>query len=80
MILISIATTALFSFFCERKLLTQPIPASFFHKTIKEDPEPSEVEERPVSEDLETGILHYVEDYHHHPTPVKKSGEKTARN
>ncbi|MCA9818465.1 MAG: hypothetical protein KC652_25360, partial [Cyanobacteria bacterium HKST-UBA01] len=74
-ILISIAATALFSFFCERKLLTQPY--RFIFTGYKEDPEPSEVEEEPVSEeDLETGILHYVEDYHHHPTPVKKSGEE----
>ena len=78
-ILISIAATALFSFFCERKLLTQPY--RFIFTGYKEDPEPADSEEEPVSEEvLETSILHYVEDYHHHPTPTKKSDEGAKNN
>lgn len=69
-VIISIAATALFSFFCERKLLTQPY--RFIFTGYKEDPEPpTPQEEESAHEDdyLEESILHYVEDYHHHPDP-----------
>ncbi len=67
-VLISIAATALFSFFCERKLLTQPY--RFIFTGYKEDPTPLSSQEDNHEEDyLEESILHYVEDYHHHPDP-----------
>lgn len=78
-VILSIANTALFSFFCERRLLTQPY--KFIFTGYKDDPvaPPGDSAQSESLDRVETdSVLHYQKDYHKHSKTVKKKEEKES--
>lgn len=67
-VIVSIAMTALFSFFCERKFALFTKPYSLIFTGYKENPVPTDERENNIPDDFDQveaeSVLHYHEDYH----------------